>query len=152
MKLSQTVAYGIHSVLRLAPTPEGSPVSCGMLAEQGNMPERFLLQILRGLGKQGILQSTRGGGGGFMLARRPDEISLLEVIEAVEGRMVAGLPIKNDLPGPAGKRLLDVMEDITEHARGELQAIKFSDLANEEADAEPPSTKKAKRSQRQREP
>jgi Rrf2 family protein len=144
VKLSQTVAYAIHATLRLAGNPEASPVSRSKLAEQGSMPEHFLLQILQGLRKQGILQTTRGERGGFMLARRPDEISLLDVIEAVEGPMVAGLSLKNDLPRPAGERLLVVLGDITEYVRGELKALKLSDLVKSEADAEPTSKKNTK--------
>ena len=143
MKMSQSVAYAVHAVLRLAENPGASFVSCGKIAEQGSMPERFLLQILRDLGRNGILQSTRGASGGFMLVRPPDEISLLELIEAVEGRMFASLPLKKDLPHPAGERLLGVLGDITEYARGELQVVKLSDLAKVEAS--PTSKKKAKR-------
>ncbi len=122
MKLSQTTAYAFHAVLRLAGTAEASPISCSKLAELGKMPERFLLQILRDLGKNGILESTRGSNGGFMLAGRSDEISLLEVIEAIEGPIVATLPLKRDFPDPAGERLHDVLRKVTENVRGELQA------------------------------
>ena len=133
MKLSQSVAYAVHAVLRLAESHEATPVSCKKLAEQGNMPERFLLQILRDLAKQGILLSTRGGGGGFMLDRRPDEISLLEVIEAVEGPMGAALPLKGYFPHPAGDRLHKVLRNINEEVRRQLQAVSLSDLLGESA-------------------
>jgi Rrf2 family protein len=133
MKLSQSVAYAVHAVLRLAENHEASPISCKKLAEQGNMPERFLLQILRDLAKQGILLSTRGGGGGFMLDRRPDEISLLEVIEAVEGPMGAALPLKGNFPHPAGDRLHKVLRTINEEVRRQLHAVSLSDLLGESA-------------------
>jgi len=135
MKLSQSVAYAVHAVLRLAENGEAAPVSCKKLAERGNMPERFLLQILRDLAKQGILLSTRGGGGGFMLDRRPDEVSLLEVIEAVEGPMGAALPLKGNFPHPAGDRLHKVLRTINEDIRRQLQAVTFSDLLGEPAAA-----------------
>jgi len=144
MKLSQTVAYAFHAALRLAGNPGASPVSCKKVAEQGKMPERFLLQILRDLAKKGILESSRGGGGGFVLARRPDEISLLEVIEAVEGPMVATLPLKSDLPHPAGERLHDVLRTVTENVRRELQAVRLSDLL-EVQDARESTSKSRKR-------
>jgi len=129
MKLSQSVAYAVHASLRLANNREAAPVSCSRLAEQGKMPERFLLQILRDLAKQGILQSTRGGGGGFMLDRKPEEISLLEVIEAVEGPLTASVPLKASFPHSAGDRLHAVLRKVTDEVRRQLQAVKLSDLA-----------------------
>jgi Rrf2 family transcriptional regulator, cysteine metabolism repressor len=128
MKLSQSVTYAIHAVLRLAENHRALPVSCGKLAEQGKMPERFLLQILRDLAKQGILQSTRGGGGGFTLGRRPEEISLLEVVEAVDGPLCASLPLKGNFPARAGERLQEALGRIAEVTRRQLEAVKVTDL------------------------
>jgi Rrf2 family protein len=128
MKLSQSVTYAIHAVLRLAENHEGSPVSCGRLAEQGKMPERFLLQILRDLAKQGLLTSTRGGGGGFTLGRRPEEITLLEIIEAVDGPLNPGLALRNRFPAEVGDRLYRALERATETTRQQLRAVKLTDL------------------------
>ncbi len=128
MKLSQSVTYAIHAVLRLAEDHEGSPVSCGRLAEQGKMPERFLLQILRDLAKQGLLTSTRGGGGGFTLGRRPEEITLLDVIEAVEGPLSPGLALRGRFPPEIGDRLYLALEGVTQTARQQLRAVKLTDL------------------------
>jgi Rrf2 family protein len=137
MKLSQTVAHAVHAVLRLADKPDASAVACHKLAEQGRMPERFLLQVLRDLSKYGILQATRGSTGGFTLAQRPDEISLLAVIEAVEGPIVAALPTKDKFPDQTGKRLFDVLQGITDNVRRELQAVTISDLVASNEAGEP---------------
>jgi len=129
MKLSQSVAYAVHAALRLAGNENAEPVSCGRLAENGQMPERFLLQILRNMAKNGILHSTRGGGGGFMLERDPKEISLLELIEAVDGPLVAGLPARINLPGQCSSLLQDTLKKITDSTREQLAAVKLSGLA-----------------------
>jgi Rrf2 family transcriptional regulator, cysteine metabolism repressor len=99
MKLSRTVAYALQAILQLANSEEsGAPVPCSRLAANGKMPERFLLQILRNLVTHGILGSTRGVVGGYSLERNPADISLLDVIEAVEGPVVPLLPVHEGLP------------------------------------------------------
>ena len=93
MKLSRTVAYAVRATLQLAKSDSTTPVPCSQLAAEGKMPERFLLQILRNLVTHGILRSTRGVDGGYSLVRSPDEVSLLEVIEAIEGPLNTGEPV-----------------------------------------------------------
>lgn len=130
MKLSQSVTYAVHAALRLAEADQTGPVSCGRLAESGHMPERFLLQILRDMAKQGILQSTRGGGGGFMLDRKPSDVSLLEVIEAVDGPITSGIPIGAGFPQQPASMLQSTLQKITDSTRQQLAAVKLSELVN----------------------
>lgn len=128
MKLSQSVTYAVHAALRLAESQHAVPVSCNRLAEKGHMPERFLLQILRDLAKQGILHSTRGGGGGFMLERSPRDISLLDVIEAIDGPLTGGLPMNVSFPEPSGNRLQETLRQIADATRRQLAAVKLTHL------------------------
>jgi Rrf2 family protein len=128
MKLSRTVAYAVRATLQLAQNPSESPVPCSKLASEGNMPERFLLQILRNLVTHGILRSTRGVDGGYTLTRPPEEISLLDVIEAIEGPMDAGEPGGDGLPEQSHLRLHDALRQITATSRQQLESIKFSQL------------------------
>jgi Rrf2 family transcriptional regulator, cysteine metabolism repressor len=130
MKLSRTVAYAIHATLQLAQSKSGVPVPCSHLAAEGHMPERFLLQILRHLVTHGILHSTRGVDGGYALERKPEEISLLEVIEAIDGPLSATLPGDSDShPRSQSERnLREALDQVTSNSRRQLQAIKISDL------------------------
>jgi len=128
MKLSQSVTYAVHAALRLAGHEETVPVSCGQLAQEGGMPERFLLQILRDLAKRGILHSTRGGGGGFALQRDAKDISLLDLIEAVDGPLSAGLPANVGLPEESRLRLRDTLQRIANTTRQQLAAVKLTHL------------------------
>ncbi len=136
MKLSQSVTYAIHAVLRLAQTGDSAPVACGRLAAEGQMPERFLLQILRDLAKHGILRSTRGGGGGFVLARSPQETTLLDLVEAIDGPLAPTLPLKGNFPGDAGERLQGSLEHITQETRQQLRTIRLCDLLPPLADGD----------------
>ena len=128
MKISRTVAYAVQATLQLAQSGSEGPVPCSRLAADGHMPERFLLQVLRHLVTHGILHSTRGVEGGYRLERPPEQISLLSVIEAIEG------PLNADVPGgdvnemPCVPQLRRALQEITASACRQLEAIKLSDL------------------------
>lgn len=92
------------------------------------MPERFLLQILRNLVTHGILNSTRGVEGGYSLGRRPDEISLLDVIEAIDGPMSTEVAFGEGMAEELEDRLRDELQHVTSVAREQLEAIKMSRL------------------------
>jgi Rrf2 family protein len=129
MKLSRTAAYALQAILQLATSEEsGGPIPCSRLAANGKMPERFLLQILRNLVTHGILGSTRGVVGGYLLERSPADISLLDVIEAVEGPMTPLLPVHEGLSEEANQKLKCALARITELVRQELAAVKLVDL------------------------
>jgi Rrf2 family protein len=92
------------------------------------MPERFLLQILRNLVTHGILRSTRGVDGGYALVRPPEELSLLDVIEAIEGPLASEELLVEGLPQDSRSRLNSALRRVTASARGQLEAVKFSHL------------------------
>jgi Rrf2 family protein len=133
MKLSRTVAYAVRATLQLAKSDSSTPVPCSQLAAEGKMPERFLLQILRNLVTHGILRSTRGVDGGYSLVRPANEVSLLEVIEAIEGPLNTGEPLGEGLSEESQSRLQDALQQVTDNSRRQLEAIKLSQLL------EPPS-------------
>ncbi|MEX2175969.1 MAG: Rrf2 family transcriptional regulator [Pirellulaceae bacterium] len=129
MKLSRTVAYAVQATLQLAQLEADGPVPCSQLASEGKMPERFLLQILRNLVTHGILRSTRGVDGGYALVRPAHQISLLEVIEAIEGpydspREAVGEAVAN------GSQIMlrEALQQVTSTTRNQLEAIKLSQL------------------------
>jgi Rrf2 family transcriptional regulator, cysteine metabolism repressor len=128
MKLSRTVTYALQATLQLAQAHHGEPVPCSRLAAEGGMPERFLLQILRGLVTHGILQSTRGVEGGYTLDRRPEDISVLDIIEAVDGPMNTRLPFAEGMAGESESRLREALCTIASTARKQLDDIKVAHL------------------------
>ena len=128
MKLSRTVAYAVRATIQLAQQSSDTPIPCSKIASEGNMPERFLLQILRNLVTHGILRSTRGVDGGYALTRPPEKISLLDVIEAIEGPMNAGESTGDGFPNESQQKLRGALTEITQTARQQLEAIKFSQL------------------------
>jgi Rrf2 family protein len=128
MKLSRTLAYALHALLQLARSETSEPISCSYLANEGQMPERFLLQVLRNLVNHGILRSTRGVDGGYALKRQPGDISLLEMIEAVDGPLVPASTAHEGLPEEFRRKLEYSLKRATELARSELRAITLAEL------------------------
>jgi Rrf2 family transcriptional regulator, cysteine metabolism repressor len=129
MKLSRTVAYAVQATLLLANSKSTTPVPCSQLAAEGKMPERFLLQILRNLVIHGILHSTRGVEGGYALERSLRDISLLDVIEAIDGPLGATVPaVEGAQPAAYEVRLREALDQVASSVRRQLKAIKLSDL------------------------
>ncbi|MDZ7716779.1 MAG: Rrf2 family transcriptional regulator [Balneolaceae bacterium] len=83
--LSQGAQYAVSAIIALSKQPEGETVSAAELATPLNCPPAYLSQILSKLKPSGILKSRRGLNGGVYLARSPEQITLMEVIEAIDG-------------------------------------------------------------------
>lgn len=138
MRMSRSTAYAIGALLQLANAPPGRPVPCSHLAKTGEMPERFLLQILRNLVNHGMLKSTRGVDGGYSLTRPISEITLLQVFEATEGPLTPSLPPLDSLPKASQQKLLDALSSITAASCQSLSQIKLSDLYTPKPEGELP--------------
>lgn len=85
MRLNQATDYAFRAVLYLSRLPRGQVVEAKLIAEEEHIPIRFLLKIFRFLTQAGIVESYRGINGGYALAKLPAEITLLDVVEAIEG-------------------------------------------------------------------
>ncbi len=85
MKLSTRVRYGCRAMVDLAMHRGDGPVSLQVLAEEQDIPERYLAKIIQDLRRSGIIRSVRGAHGGYSLSRAPEQITLLDVWEALEG-------------------------------------------------------------------
>lgn len=83
--ISKKGDYAIRGMVYLAGQPPDRIVLVGEIARAMDVPPQFLAKILQQFGKLGLVRSFRGIGGGFQLARLPGEITLLEIVEAVEG-------------------------------------------------------------------
>ena len=85
MKLSEGVEWGLHCVLLLAEVPAGVSLPRRFLAEHHGLPEAYLAKHLQALNRAGLLQAMPGPNGGFRLARPAEDISVLGVLDAIEG-------------------------------------------------------------------
>lgn len=81
---SQTTQYAIRAVVMLSHYRDQDRVGNAVLAEEARIPASYLAKVMQGLVKAGIADSRRGAKGGFRLRLRPEEITLLDVVNAVE--------------------------------------------------------------------
>ena len=128
MRMSRASVYAISAVLQLAETPPGVPIPCSQLAKTGELPERFLLQVLRNLVNHGLLKSIRGVDGGYYLQRPASEITLLSIIEATDGPLTPIVPPLDGISEASQERLHALLKDITLDACRRMAAVKLTDL------------------------
>ena len=102
------------------------------IAERTGLPQPYLEQILLALKGAGLVRSKRGVGGGYVLARRPEEITLSQIVSAVDGPIVAGdfgTPHENGACDHEGQCvLLAVWADVGEHMRRHLDSFTLADM------------------------
>ena len=85
LKLSKKADYGLISMKHLASQADGHACSSREIAESFSIPPELLAKILQKLVKNGLLASTHGTNGGYVLAKCPENISIADVIEAIDG-------------------------------------------------------------------
>lgn len=129
MRISAKTEYACIAILELAERYHSDePVRVRTIAEEHEIPSRFLVQILLQLKGAGLVTSTRGAAGGYQLAKSPDAISLGEVMSVIEG---AEEPITSsaDPDSLPAKVLLAAWQEIADLEREALRGITFADLS-----------------------
>ena len=114
--------YAVVALAELARSGQG-PVPIAQIAERRGMPVQFLEQLFTILRRDGLLQSQRGVKGGYTLARPPEEITVLEVVQALDGRL-----------GQEGKEAGGIWAEGVESLREVFRSTTIADIANRESE------------------
>jgi Rrf2 family protein len=145
MRLSAKAQYACIALLELARShPEGQLVQVKTIAETHGISQRFLVQILLQLKVNGLVRSIRGAAGGYQLARRPDAISLADIIHALnEPDTPAGPPEslgqKKLKLSPAVQAVGSVMQELEERERQMLREVSLADMLRRTEPSEIPT-------------
>ena len=115
--------YAVVAMAELARSG-GRPVPIGALAERRAMPVQFLEQLFSTLRRAGLLVSHRGVKGGYTLARSPEEITVLEVVQALDGKV-----------GEEGKEAGGIWAEGVDALRDVFSRNTIADIARRETDA-----------------
>jgi len=133
MKVSLKATYGILAALDLALHDGTSPIQAKAIARRQSIPLRFLEQVLNAMKNAGLVDSLRGAQGGYLLGKRPDEISLADIVEALDGTLstAAGqrLPAHRARERSRPDALLaDVWEQVRQAELGVLSSVTLREL------------------------
>ena len=128
MKVSAKTEYACLAMIQLAAGYEtGAPVRTSQIAQQHDIPARFLVQILLQLKAAGLVTSVRGAAGGYRLAKPPEEISLAAVVSGVEGS--GPLAAEEAAAGsPSARVLREAFREIAARERAMLEATSIAEL------------------------
>jgi Rrf2 family iron-sulfur cluster assembly transcriptional regulator len=134
VKVSTRGDYASRALLSLALHADiPTPTSVRDIAERTGLPQPYLEQILLALKGAGLVRSKRGVGGGYVLARRPEEITLGDIVSAVDGPIVAGdfgVPHQDGACDHEGQCvLLAIWAEVGEHMRRHLDGSTLADIA-----------------------
>lgn len=131
MRLSRRAQYALCGVFDLAFNGAGEPVRVAQIGERQGIPYRFLEQIFQDLRRAELVTGKRGPGGGYVLARRAEEISLRQVVEAVDGPLVA--PAAEEVEGwmPSAHRPDFLFGQVASRVGHALEGVSVSDVCRE---------------------
>ncbi len=130
MKLTPAAELAVRGVLVLADEYGQGPTTLAEVCRRRGLPREYLTKIFASLSRSGLITPIRGKGGGYVLARSPGSISLLEVIEAVEGPIALNF-CQQDPPQCQQDHcpVRPIWTDIQEYIRTKLGAHSLADLA-----------------------
>lgn len=133
MKLSVKLDYACRALARMAARYAGGELSrIEELAELEEIPANYLVQILGELRNGGLIESRRGKQGGYLLARRPEEITLREVIGLVQGDVFSAVANPTGASGESVASAWKALQECFEQKASELTVKDLMPSSNEE--------------------
>lgn len=135
MKLSTKGRYGLRALIDLAQYSELEPVSINSISARQDISERYLEQLMSMLKKAGLIKSIRGAGGGYVLAKNAEDISVGDVLRALEGSLepveCSGLDPEEGCQAAGGCVTKYVWQRINDSINQTVDEIKLKELVDE---------------------
>jgi Rrf2 family protein len=130
MRLTRASSYALHAVVHMAVQKQNRPLASHHIAKARGIPERFLLKVLKPLVSARVLHSIKGPNGGYRLARSASDLTMLEVVEAVDGPIRGQAPLSQvEGDGQLDRRLEMICDQSAEQIRKQLQKVRIAELA-----------------------
>jgi Rrf2 family protein len=134
VQITRQADYAIRTILYLAKTSSRTPIATRQIAKEKEIPPSFLAKIVSQLSLVGLLHTSRGATGGVVLSRPASQITLLEVIEAIDGPILI-----NDCVGDRGSCVIratcpiqPIFDDIRNDLVDKLRSVTFEGILDQE--------------------
>jgi len=130
LEITRQADYALRAVRDVARLPEGERLPTAVIAERQKIPLPFLAKIISQLAVKGILEATRGASGGVSLARPAASITLLEVIEAIDGPITLNRCVRDPNACEFSEEcpIADIFSESQQMLVQRLQAVTFADV------------------------
>jgi Rrf2 family protein len=128
MNLTKSVTYGMIAMGYIAKQPEGCWVPAEEISKEFDIPDTVLAKVMQQYVRAGVLQAKRGPQGGFSLTQPAKEISLLEIIEAVEGSLKNSYGIAEQAKQKIAVNMQEICNKAADQGRAILKKAKLSDM------------------------
>jgi Rrf2 family protein len=135
MRISAKADYALCAAVELAVVPDGTLVKAQQIATNQDIPVNYLENILAELRHAGIVRSRRGADGGYGLARAADEVTVADIIRAVEGPLATvrgGPPESSAYTGASCAALPRVWIAVRKNLRSVVEHVTLADIASGE--------------------
>jgi Rrf2 family iron-sulfur cluster assembly transcriptional regulator len=134
VNLNKSTRYALHAALEMAVAGD-RPVTVGEIAERYEIPENVLAKALQQLTRAGIARGVRGVGGGYRLARAPEDVALQDIIDIFEPTLPPDVCMLRVSPGgkcPGSRRprcrLMKLFQGVAESARSKFESVSLATL------------------------
>jgi Rrf2 family protein len=122
VRVPQRLDYALRALVLLALQPEGEYIAAGDLADHLSLPRRFVEQQITALARAGIVRCRRGAAGGCVLARASRDVTVFDVVEAVQGEIL-------DVPHVTGSASSALWCEAADQLAGYLATVSLAELA-----------------------
>ncbi len=129
MRLSHAAKYAIYALVHMAAREDNALRISRAIAREEGIPDLYLMKVLRPLVTRGILRSIKGPNGGYNLARAPREITLLDIIEAIDGPIRGHVSFEGVGVRALEQKLQAACDEAAAEVRRQLRKVRLTDLS-----------------------
>lgn len=131
MQINKFTDYGLRAIAFMATQPRGKVWVVKQISQATDIPESYLMKVLKSMEKAGLTRSHRGSHGGYSLTRNPQEVTFLDLVQALEGPLSLSVCLldREECPRQRKCSIHSVWRNVQEKMKEEMARYSLSDFA-----------------------